>query len=178
MKNRLRQLLRTALGNDDPAAVVAESERRRARSLRLACTRAGDDVRLRMPVVIYAPEELEIGNKVDIGEFSVIRANGGLTIGDRVLIAAHVAITTRGHPIAPPRFGVTVDAPIVIDDDVWIGTHATILPGVTVGRGSVVAAGAVVTTSVPPGVVVGGVPARVIREIDEGDSSPGSATTH
>ena len=128
------------------------------------CKRAGR-VRLRMPVVIYEPRELEFGDQVDVGEFTHIRANGGLRIGNRVLIAAHVTITTREHPTELPRWGVTKDAPVVIEDDVWIGAGAVVLPGVTIGRGAVVAAGAVVTTSVEPFTVVAGVPARPIKVI-------------
>jgi acetyltransferase-like isoleucine patch superfamily enzyme len=116
-------------------------------------------------VVIYNPEGLTIGNQVDIGEFTHIRANGGVTIGDRVLIASHVVITSRAHPVALPRFGVTQDAPVRIEDDVWLGAGVIILPGVTVGKGAVVAAGAVVTRAVPPMTVVAGVPAIAVREI-------------
>lgn len=118
-----------------------------------------------MPVVIYEPERLILGDQVDIGEFTHIRANGGLRIGSRVLIAANVTITTRAHPVELPRWGVTTDAPIEIGDDVWIGAGAVILPGVTIGSGSVVAAGAVVTASVDPFTVVAGVPARPIKTI-------------
>jgi acetyltransferase-like isoleucine patch superfamily enzyme len=132
-----------------------------------ACAAVGEDVRIRMPVVVYAPERLRFGSRVDVGEFSVLRANGGLTIGDRVLIAAHVVLTTRGHPEQPPRWGKTVDAPIAVEDDVWIGAHATVLPGVTIGRGAIVAAGAVVTADVAPLTVVAGVPARTLRTIEE-----------
>jgi galactoside O-acetyltransferase len=133
------------------------------------CRKAGS-VRLRMPVVIYAPESLEFGDQVDIGEFTHIRANGGLRIGNRVLIAAHVTITTREHPVALPRWAVTTDAPITIEDDVWIGAGAIVLPGVTVGRGSIVAAGAVVTANVPPFTLVGGVPAKTIKQIPQPES--------
>jgi galactoside O-acetyltransferase len=129
------------------------------------CRRSGSQVRLRMPVVIYAPEQLEFGDRVDVGEFTHIRANGGITIGSRVLIAANVTITTREHPVELPRWSVTKDAPIVIEDDVWIGAGAVVLPGVTIGRGAVVAAGAVVTTSVAPDTVVAGVPARLIKTL-------------
>ena len=131
----------------------------------IAKCRAAGQVRLRMPVVIYAPERLEFGDQVDVGEFTHIRANGGLRIGNRVLIAAHVTITTREHPVELPRWSVTRDAPIAIEDDVWIGAGAVVLPGVTIGRGAVVAAGAVVTASVEPYTVVGGVPARPIKSI-------------
>ena len=129
------------------------------------CRRAGSQVRLRMPVVIYAPEQLEFGDQVDVGEFTHIRANGGIRIGSRVLIAANVTITTRAHPVELPRWSVTKDAPIVIEDDVWIGAGAVLLPGVTIGKGAVVAAGAVVTASVDPFTVVAGVPARPIKTI-------------
>jgi galactoside O-acetyltransferase len=88
-----------------------------------------------------------------------------LTIGDRVLIAAGAAVVTTGHPVAPPRWNRTIEAPIVIQDDVWIGAGAIVLPGVTVGTGSVIAAGAVVSHDVPPMTVVGGVPARIIKNI-------------
>ena len=132
-------------------------------------TRHGN-VRLRMPVVMYAPERIEFGDQVDIGEFTHIRANGGLRIGSRVLIAAHVTITTREHTVALPRWGKTTDAPIAIEDDVWIGAGAIVLPGVTIGRGSVVAAGAVVAADVPPFTVVGGVPAKTIKQVPQPES--------
>jgi galactoside O-acetyltransferase len=118
-----------------------------------------------MPIVVYGADRLRFGSQVDVGEFVVLRANGGITIGSRVLIAAHATLTTRGHPIDPPRYGRTVDGPVVLEDDVWVGAAAVILPGVTVGQGSIVGAGAVVTRDVPPFSVVAGVPARVIREI-------------
>jgi acetyltransferase-like isoleucine patch superfamily enzyme len=122
-----------------------------------------------MPITIYAAEHLELGDQVDIGEFTHIRANGGVRIGSRVLLASHVVITSRGHPSKLPRYGVTEDAPIVIEDDVWIGAGAIVLPGVTVGRGAIVAAGAVVTQSVEPHVIVAGVPARRIGPIPDAD---------
>ena len=68
-----------------------------------------------------------------------------------------------------PRYGITEDAPVVIEDDVWIGAGAIVLPGVTVGRGSIVAAGAVVTRSIEPHTIVAGVPARQIGQIPETD---------
>lgn len=131
----------------------------------VARCKAKGSVRLRMPVVIYAPERLEFGDRVDVGEFTHIRASGGVRIGNGVLIAASVTITSRAHPVNLPRFNVTEDAAVAIEDDVWIGAGAIILPGVTIGRGAVVAAGAVVTESVAPMTVVGGVPARVISQV-------------
>jgi acetyltransferase-like isoleucine patch superfamily enzyme len=127
-------------------------------------------LQLRMPLVIYDPHKLECGADVAIGEFCHIRANGGIRIGSKVLIASHVVITTRSHPLSPPRYKMTEDAPIVIEDDVWIGAGAIVLPGVTIGRGSVVAAGAVVAESVPPYTVVGGVPAKVIKQVPHSES--------
>lgn len=94
-----------------------------------------------------------------------------ITIGDRVLIAPHVTITTTGHPVHPDARadGSQFSAPVHIGDDVWIGSGAQIMPGLTIGRGSVVAAGAVVTRHVPEMVVVGGTPARIIRPITDAD---------
>jgi len=129
-----------------------------ARLLR-RCASVGTRVSLRMPVVIYGPSRLTLGDDVDIGEFTCIRAGGDVSIGSRVLIAAHVVITSQGHPTALPRHGVTTEGPVRIEDDVWIGSGAVILPGVTIGRGAIVAAGAVVTRPVDPFTIVGGVPA-------------------
>jgi len=136
-----------------------------ARQLTARFARSGAGVRLRMPMIVYHPESLTVGDDVDVGEYSHIRASGGVTIGSRVLIASHVVITSRAHPAAPPRFGVTEDRPVVIEDDVWIGAGAIVLPGVTIGRGSVVAAGSVVTKSVPPDTIVAGIPAETIRSL-------------
>ena len=138
-----------------------------ARQMLAHCKQVGASVRLRMPVVIYHPEHLVLGNSIDVGEYVVIRASGGVTIGDRVLIAAHAVVTSRQHPARLPRFGVTEDAPIVIEDDVWIGAGAVVLPGVTIGRGSIVGAGAVVTGDVEPFSIVGGVPAKPIGRVPQ-----------
>lgn len=155
------------------AALLDRVDAYRARTLLARCARAGEGSRLRMPVVVYAPERLELGAGVDVGEFVVLRANGGLRIGDRVLIAAGAVLTTRGHPLDLPRHGLTLDAPIVVEDDVWIGAGAIVLPGVTVGRGAVVAAGAVVTRDVEPMTVVAGVPARPISAVAaDGSAAP------
>ena len=154
----LASSLRRAANAHDAVRLVAQ------------CRRAGSQVRLRMPVVIYAPDKLEFGDRVDVGEFTHIRANGGVRIGSGVLIAANVTIASREHPIELPRWSVTRDAPIVIEDDVWIGAGAIVLPGVTVGRGSIVAAGAVVTADVPPFTLAGGVPAKTIKQIPPPES--------
>ena len=118
-----------------------------------------------MPSVVYNPECIRAGHHVDIGEFCHIRAAGGLVIGNYVLIASNVAITTQGHPTQPPRWGHVEEGPIEIGNDVWIGTGAIILANVRIGDGSVVAAGAVVTTDVSDHVVVAGTPARVKRRL-------------
>jgi acetyltransferase-like isoleucine patch superfamily enzyme len=161
LKARLKQAL-LKLASRSVAGVQAYDNR----ELLARCRAKGEHVRFRSSVVIYHPESLSLGSRIDIGEFTHIRASGGVTIGDRVLIASHVVITSRAHPIALPRFGITEDRPVVIEDDVWIGAGAIVLPGVTIGRGSVIAAGAVVSGSVPPMSVVAGVPARFLGEVD------------
>ncbi len=89
-------------------------------------------------------------------------------IGDNVMIGPNTLITTVGHPLSPMkrRQHMGIAKPIHIGNDVWIGGNATILPGVTIGNNVVVAAGAVVTKDVPDNCVVGGVPARKIKDIE------------
>lgn len=113
---------------------------------------------------------IAVGQDSLVGEYNVIRGQGGVTIGDRVYTSPLVQIVAVDHVFDDPTRsftdqGITAQG-IVIDDDVWVGTGAVICDGVHVGEGAVVAAGAVVTRDVPPHVVVAGVPARVIREID------------
>ncbi len=113
---------------------------------------------------------IKIGRKSLIGEYCVIRGQGGVEIGDRVytspftqIIAVNHVFDDRTRPFTEQ--GITAQG-IVIEDDVWLGAGAIITDGVRVGKGAVVAAGAVVTKDVAPYTVVGGVPAKVIKEID------------
>jgi acetyltransferase-like isoleucine patch superfamily enzyme len=104
---------------------------------------------------------ITIGRRSVINQQCCLDGRGGLAIGDNVDISAGVWILTDGHNMHDPYFSETL-APVKIGDHVWIGSRATILPGVTVGEGAVVAAGAVVTHDVEPYAVVAGVPARQI----------------
>ncbi len=113
---------------------------------------------------------IRIGRDSLIGEYCVIRGQGGVTVGDRVYTSPMVQIVAVDHVFDDParpfvEQGITAQG-IVIEDDVWIGSGAVICDGVHVGKGAVVAAGAVVTEDVPPHTVVAGVPARVVRQID------------
>ena len=119
---------------------------------------------------------IKIGRDCLVGEYSVIRGQGGVEIGDRVYTSPFTQIIAVNHVFDDPQRpfvdqGITAEG-IVIEDDVWLGAGAVITDGVRVGRGAVVAAGAVVTRDVPPHTVVGGVPARVIKEIDGSDPAP------
>jgi acetyltransferase-like isoleucine patch superfamily enzyme len=144
---------------------AARLDRYRAQRMLRQCRRVGKNVEVRMPVFVYHPQNLELGDDIGIGEYVMLRASGGLRLGSRVLIATRAVLTTREHPIALPRLRVIEDAPIVVEDDVWIGAGAIVLPGTTIGRGSIVGAGAVVTHDVEPFTIVGGVPARPIGTV-------------
>jgi acetyltransferase-like isoleucine patch superfamily enzyme len=113
---------------------------------------------------------IRIGRDSLVGEYTVIRGQGGVTIGDRVYTSPFSQLIAVNHVFDDPGTsfvdqGITAEG-IVVEDDVWIGSGAIITDGVRVGKGAVVAAGAVVTADVPPHTVVGGVPAKVLREID------------
>ena len=128
----------------------------------------GDGLRLSHGAVISPYRgEIILGNNVFIGPYSVLYGHGRLVIGSNVLIAGHVMIIPANHHIGDTERPIAHQGlstrGISIADDVWIGGGAKILDGVSIGTGAVVAAGAVVTCSVAPYAVVGGVPARVIR---------------
>jgi acetyltransferase-like isoleucine patch superfamily enzyme len=119
---------------------------------------------------------IRIGRDSLVGEYTVIRGQGGVTIGDRVYTSPFSQLIAVDHVFGDPARpfvdqGITARG-IVVEDDVWIGSGAIITDGVRVGKGAVVAAGAVVTADVPAHTVVGGVPARVLRKIDEAGARP------
>jgi acetyltransferase-like isoleucine patch superfamily enzyme len=100
---------------------------------------------------------IELGERASVGQACSFLDVGGITIGARTMISPKVTLITEGHPIElADRYDYVTMAPIVIESDVWIGAAATVLPGVTVGHGSVVGAGAVVAKDVPPMTVVTG----------------------
>jgi maltose O-acetyltransferase len=111
----------------------------------------------------FYPQGLTVGPNCIVGNDAFFDARDGITLGSNVNIAAEVRIYTREHDIDSPDFA-EIGGPVVIGDYAYIGTRVTILPGVRIGEGAVVASGAVVTKDVPPFMLVGGVPARVIRE--------------
>lgn len=150
----------------------------------------GDDCVFETGVLVFHPENITLGRNVYVGHYAILKgyyrnemrigdqtwigqqcffhAAGGLTIGARVGIGPGVKIITSVHTEAgrgvPVLFSPIEMGPVVIEDDVDLGVNSVILPGVTVGRGAIVGAGAVVNRDVAPYAVVAGVPAKVLRE--------------
>ena len=112
-------------------------------------------------------KNIHIGKNVFLNMGCKFQDQGGIYIGDGALIGHNVVLATLNHAMSPSRRGTMVPAPIRIGKNVWIGSNAAILPGVTIGDGAIVAAGAVVTRDVPENAIVGGVPAKVIRHLRE-----------
>ena len=110
-------------------------------------------------------KNLSIGKNVFINSGCKFQDQGGITIGDGTLIGHNVVLATLNHDFIPDNRANITSAPIIIGKNVWIGSNSTILPGVTIGDGAVIAAGAVVSKNVKENTVVGGVPARVIKQI-------------
>ncbi len=121
---------------------------------------------------LFPPFYTDFGKNITVGKGVFINSGcrfqdqGGIVIGDGALIGHSVVLATLNHDFAPEKRGDLHPAPIHIGKNVWIGAHATVVPGVTIGDGAIVAAGAVVTKDVPANTIVGGVPAAVIRTIE------------
>jgi acetyltransferase-like isoleucine patch superfamily enzyme len=127
-----------------------------------------DSFMLIPPFYATGGADISIGRNVFINQNCTFYDLGGLDIADDVLIGPNVSLITSGHPLEPSRRrAFTIGKPIRIERNVWIAAGATIIGGVTLGENSVVAAGSVVTRSVPPNTLVGGNPARIIRSIAE-----------
>ena len=121
---------------------------------------------------VFPPFYTDFGKNIQVGKNVFINAcchfqdHGGVTIGDDCQIGHNVVFATLNHGLAPKDRKITYPAPIVLGKNVWIGSNATILQGVTIGDNAIVAAGAVVTKDVAANTVVGGVPAKFIRNIE------------
>lgn len=138
------------------------------------------------PAIVLSPFNIQYGRHVKIGKWTFVNFGATfldgnmITLGDHVAVGPNVQFITDTHPLRPEdRFGppkegselpfsvVNYAHPITVDDYAWIGAGAIILPGVTIGRGAVVAAGSVVTKDVAPRMIVAGNPAREIRSVDD-----------
>lgn len=120
---------------------------------------------------VFPPFYTDFGKNISVGENVFINAcchfqdHGGVTLGDGCQIGHNVVFATLNHGLSPEDRAFTYPDPIVLERNVWVGSNATILQGVTIGENAVVAAGAVVTRDVPANTIVGGVPAKFIRKI-------------
>ncbi len=110
-------------------------------------------------------KNIHIGKRVFINAGCKFQDQGGIYMDDDALIGHNVVLATLNHAMPPKDRSTMIPAPIHIGKRVWIGANATVLPGVTIGDGAIVAAGAVVTRNVPENTVVGGVPARIMRHL-------------
>lgn len=119
------------------------------------------------PLYINYGKHTKIGRNVFINFDCTFLDLGGITIEDDVFIAPKVSLLSEGHPVSSEDRHSLVPGPIHLKKNAWIGANATILPGVTVGENAVVAAGAVVSKNVPDNTIVGGIPARVIKQLDK-----------
>ena len=129
-----------------------------------------DSFTLFPPFYTDCGKNITVGGNVFVNMGCKFQDQGGIFIDDGGLIGHNVVLATLNHALSPKERSTMLPAPIHIRQDVWIGSNATILPGVTIGRGVIVAAGAVVTHDVPPNTIVAGVPAAVLRTIPAGET--------
>lgn len=115
---------------------------------------------------VWSGRKLEMAARSTVGQRCFLDARGGIRIGRDASISREVAVWTATHIVDDPDFDAAL-APVEIGPRAWIGTRATLLPGVSVGEGAVVGAGALVTSDVEPYTVVGGVPAKAMRKRSE-----------
>lgn len=121
---------------------------------------------------VFPPFYTDFGKNINIGKNVFINAcchfqdHGGVTLGDDCLVGHNVVFATLNHGIAPEHRAAMYPAPIVVGKNVWIGSNSTILQGVTIGDNAIIAAGSVVTKDVEANTIVGGIPAKFIRNID------------
>lgn len=132
---------------------------------RITSKPVGEGFRINPPFFTDFGKNISIGDHVFVNSGCKFQDQGGISIGDMTFIGHDVVLATLDHDLDPDRRVYMYPAPINIGKKVWIGSGAIITKGVTIGDNAVVAAGAVVTKDVPANTVVGGVPARVIKQL-------------
>jgi len=168
---------------DDPAFLEINEFKDRTLSLsaQLNASKNSDEFRDRLSDIIgskidesttiFAPFFTNFGRYIIIGKNVFINHDcsfldmGGIKVGDNVLIGPKVNLVSENHPIDPLQRRSLIGKPIIIKNNAWIGASATILPGITIGENSIVAAGSVVTKDVPDNTIVAGNPAKYLKSI-------------
>lgn len=124
-------------------------------------------LRIFPPFYTDCGQNILLGNNVFINAGCCFQDQGGIHIGNNVLIGHQVVLATLNHGLNPAERQSIIPKPIKIGDNVWIGSHATILSGVSIGENAIIAAGAVVNRDVPANTIFGGVPAKLIKKIQQ-----------
>ena len=153
-------------------AAIFRGDRRAIEDKFKRCKKVGVGIEVDTPLYFSNPENVEIGDYVHLGDHTLIDGRGGLVIGNYTIVSSFVTILTSDHQYEGaetiPFGSAYLDRPVQIGDNVWIGMHVCIRPGVSIGKGAVIAIGAVVTKDIPDYAIAGGNPAKVIkyRDID------------
>ena len=182
LSSRLARVIREEMGDFSPRLWLAEllmrplpngaAGRIRAALYRSAGLCVGPKTLIVGPLTLTgssrALRHLRIGARCFVNSPLFVDAAAPVTLGNGVSIGHHVVIVTTSHAVGPAEFraGDLRAMPVTVEDGAWIAANVTLLPGVTIGHGAVVAAGAVVTKDVAPNTLVGGVPAKLIRVLD------------
>ena len=131
----------------------------------LLCGKSADVFRQLLKIGHTGKHHSDVGNRLQKAEGPA----GDCLLGDGALIGHNAVLATLNHALAPSKRGNIHPAPIRIGKNVWLGANVTVTPGVTIGDNAVIAAGAVVSRDVPPNAVVGGVPAKIIKYVNEAE---------
>ncbi len=166
---QIKEITKTALKTQDILqklnSSAATQEEIREVIGKITGNKIDDSVEIRLPIRSDYGANLKIGKGVFINSGVMFTDLGGIKLDDNVLVGPNATIISVNHPLDPQKRHTVEMKPVFIDKNTWLGANSTILPGVTVGQNSVVAAGAVVTKDVPANTVVAGVPAKVMKRI-------------
>lgn len=134
---------------------------------------SGDNLRIGRNVLLHNPKNINLGRDVFLAYGCCLMANGEIRIGDEAMLGPYCVLAAGNHTRTNKsfRYGPPQSAPVTIGEGAWIGAHSTLTAGVTVGSGSVIAAGAVVTKDIPADVMAAGVPARIVKDLEEESKS-------
>jgi len=160
MSNSIRQLIHKFIARYIPHLAL-ELKRHERQEILGKLTKSGDEIILQMPLVITG--NVRLGNKVSLAAYVHIWGEGGVEIGNEVMVDTAIVTLTHDKQ-ATSMWKTVVKNSVIIHDNVWIGAHCVILPGVEIGSGSIIGAGSIVTQSVPPNTVSYGSPAESIRK--------------